>query len=61
MHEIPDFSQSAEKKEMNSEFKDFEKKEIDLITNLEKRRNKDNTKINGNLINGCPNLSKILL
>ena len=27
---IPDFSQSDEEKDMNSEFKDFEKKEIDL-------------------------------
>ena len=28
---IPDFSQSDEEKDMNSEFKDFEKREIDLI------------------------------
>ena len=47
---IPDFSQSDEEKDMNSEFKDFEKKEIDLINQLEKKRNKENTKIVDDLI-----------
>ena len=47
---IPDFSQSEEEKDMNSEFKDFEKKEIDLINQLEKKRNKENTKIVDDLI-----------
>ena len=47
---IPDFSQSDEEKDMNSEFKDFEKREIDLINQLEKKRNKENTKIVDDLI-----------
>ena len=47
---IPDFSQSDEEKDMNSEFKDFEKREIDLINQLEKKRNKENTKMVDDLI-----------
>ena len=47
---IPDFSQSDEEIEANSDTKDFEKREIEFIKKLEKKRNETNTVIIDDLI-----------